>query len=55
VQLTIEPGAGEVSESHGTLFKNRPGEATVGEVTVSFAQRLAPPILLDAWRNLRKH
>ena len=46
--------AGEVSQSHGTLFKNRPGEATVGEVAVSFAHRIVPPILLDAWRNLRK-
>ena len=46
--------AGEVSQSHGTLFKNRPGEATVGEVTVSFAHRIVPPIVLDAWRNLRR-
>jgi Rps23 Pro-64 3,4-dihydroxylase Tpa1-like proline 4-hydroxylase len=46
---------GEVSQSHGTLFKNRPGEATVGEVTVSFAHRIVPPIVLDAWRNLRRH
>lgn len=46
--------AGEVSESHGTLFKNRPGEATVGEVTVSFAHRIVPPIVLDAWRRMRK-
>ena len=45
--------AGEVSQSHGTLFKNRPGEATVGEVTTSFAHRLVPPILVDAWRNLK--
>jgi Rps23 Pro-64 3,4-dihydroxylase Tpa1-like proline 4-hydroxylase len=47
--------AGEVSQSHGTLFKNRPGEATVGEVTVSFAQRIVPPIVLDAWRNRKRH
>ena len=46
--------AGEVSQSHGTLFKNRPGEATVGEVTVSFAHRIVPPIVLDTWRNLRR-
>jgi Rps23 Pro-64 3,4-dihydroxylase Tpa1-like proline 4-hydroxylase len=47
--------AGEVSQSHGTLFKYRPGEATVGEVTTSFAHRIIPPIVLDAWRNLRRH
>jgi Rps23 Pro-64 3,4-dihydroxylase Tpa1-like proline 4-hydroxylase len=46
--------AGEVSESHGTLFKNRPGEATVGEVTTSLVHRIIPPIVLDAWRNLRR-
>jgi hypothetical protein len=46
--------AGEVSQSHGTLFKNRPGEATVGEVTVSLAHRMIPPIVLDAWRNRRR-
>jgi Rps23 Pro-64 3,4-dihydroxylase Tpa1-like proline 4-hydroxylase len=46
--------AGEVSQSHGTLFKNRPGEATVGEKTVSFAHRIVPPIVLDAWRNLKR-
>ena len=46
--------AGEVSQSHGTLFKNRPGEATVGEVTKSFAHRIVPPILLDAWQSLKK-
>ena len=44
----------EVSESHGTLFKNRPGEATAGEITTSLTQKLMPPILLDAWRGLRK-
>jgi Rps23 Pro-64 3,4-dihydroxylase Tpa1-like proline 4-hydroxylase len=47
--------AGEVSHSHGTLFKNRPGEATVGEMTVSFAHRIVPPFVLDAWHNLKKH
>jgi Rps23 Pro-64 3,4-dihydroxylase Tpa1-like proline 4-hydroxylase len=46
--------AGEVSQSHGTLFKNRPGEATVGEVTVSFAHRIVPPIVIDAWRKVRR-
>lgn len=46
--------AGEVSQAHGTVFKNRPGEGTVGEVTVSFAHRIVPPIVLDAWRNLRR-
>ena len=46
--------AGEVSQSHGTLFKNRPGEATVGEVTMSLAHRIVPPIVLDAWNNLKK-
>jgi len=46
--------AGEVSQSHGTLFKNRPGEATVGEVTVSFAHRIVPPIVLDLWRSLKR-
>jgi Rps23 Pro-64 3,4-dihydroxylase Tpa1-like proline 4-hydroxylase len=45
---------GEVSQSHGTLFKNRPGEATVGEVTTSFVHRIVPPIVIDAWRSLRK-
>jgi hypothetical protein len=44
----------EVSGSHGTLFKNRPGEATAGEITTSLTQKLMPPILLDAWRGLRK-
>jgi hypothetical protein len=43
-----------VSGSHGTLFKNRPGEATAGEITTSLTQKLMPPILLDAWRGLRK-
>jgi len=47
--------AGEVSQSHGTLFKYRPGEATVGSVTTSFAHRIIPPIVVDAWRNLRRH
>jgi Rps23 Pro-64 3,4-dihydroxylase Tpa1-like proline 4-hydroxylase len=47
--------ATEVSQSHGTLFKNRPGEATVGELTTSFAHRIIPPIVVDAWRNLRRH
>jgi Rps23 Pro-64 3,4-dihydroxylase Tpa1-like proline 4-hydroxylase len=46
--------AEEVSGSHGTLFKNRPGEATAGEVTTSVAHKLVPPIVLDAWRRLRK-
>ena len=45
---------GEVSQSHGTLFKNRPGEATVGEVTMSFAHKIVPPIVFDAWHNLKK-
>lgn len=47
--------AGEVSQSHGTLFKNRPGEATAGEMTSSFAHRIVASIVLDAWRNLRSH
>jgi Rps23 Pro-64 3,4-dihydroxylase Tpa1-like proline 4-hydroxylase len=46
--------AEEVSGSHGTLFKNRPGEATVGEVTTSWVHKLVPPIVLDAWRSLKK-
>src|SRR5271155_4790635 len=46
--------ADEVSGSHGTLFKNRPGEATAGEVTTSLVHKLVPPIVLDAWRRLRK-
>jgi Rps23 Pro-64 3,4-dihydroxylase Tpa1-like proline 4-hydroxylase len=46
--------AGEVSGSHGTLFKNRPGEATAGEVTTSVMHKFVPPIVLDAWRRLRK-
>jgi Rps23 Pro-64 3,4-dihydroxylase Tpa1-like proline 4-hydroxylase len=45
---------GEVSDSHGTLFKNRPGEATVSESAASFAQRMIPPVVLDAWRKRRK-
>jgi Rps23 Pro-64 3,4-dihydroxylase Tpa1-like proline 4-hydroxylase len=46
--------ATDVSVSHGTLFKNRPGEATAGEITTSLAQKLMPPIILDVWRGLRK-
>jgi Rps23 Pro-64 3,4-dihydroxylase Tpa1-like proline 4-hydroxylase len=46
--------AEEVSGSHGTLFKNRPGEATAGEVTTSLVHKFVPPIVLDAWRRLRK-
>ncbi len=46
--------AGEVSQSHGTQLKNRPGEATVGEMTVSLAHRIVPPIVVDAWHNLRR-
>ena len=38
----------------GEGFTNRPGEATVGEVNVSFAHRIVPPIVLDAWRNRRR-
>jgi Rps23 Pro-64 3,4-dihydroxylase Tpa1-like proline 4-hydroxylase len=46
--------ADEVSGSHGTLFKNRPGEATAAEVTTSVVHKFVPPIVLDAWRHLRK-
>lgn len=46
--------AGEVSQSHGTLFRHRPGEATVGEMTTSLSHRIVPPILMDAWRSLRR-
>ncbi len=45
--------AGEVSSSHGTLFKNRPGEATAAEIRTSFAKSLVPPLLLDVWRGLK--
>jgi Rps23 Pro-64 3,4-dihydroxylase Tpa1-like proline 4-hydroxylase len=45
---------GEVSVSHGTLFKNRPGEATAAEVRTSFAQSLIPPVMLDLWRSLKQ-
>jgi Rps23 Pro-64 3,4-dihydroxylase Tpa1-like proline 4-hydroxylase len=46
--------AGEVTQSHGTLFKSRPGEATVGEVTASLVHRVVPPIVIDAWHYLRR-
>ncbi len=44
---------GEVSVSHGTLFKNRPGEATAAERRTTFAQSLVPPIMLNIWRSLK--
>ena len=43
----------EVSASHGTLFKNRPGEASAAEIRTAFAKSLIPPIMLDFWRNLK--
>jgi hypothetical protein len=46
--------AGEVSESHGTLFKNRPGEATAGEVATSLAHQWIPPIVINAWKSLKR-
>jgi Rps23 Pro-64 3,4-dihydroxylase Tpa1-like proline 4-hydroxylase len=45
--------AEEASESHGTLFQNRPGEATAGEIATSFVRSLMPPIVMDTWRSLR--
>jgi Rps23 Pro-64 3,4-dihydroxylase Tpa1-like proline 4-hydroxylase len=45
---------GEVSESHGTLFKNRPGETTAAEMTSSLVHRLMPPVVVDAWRKLKR-
>jgi Rps23 Pro-64 3,4-dihydroxylase Tpa1-like proline 4-hydroxylase len=47
--------ADEVSESHGTLFKSRPGEATASDVTTSLAKKVVPPVLIDLWRGLKKH
>jgi Rps23 Pro-64 3,4-dihydroxylase Tpa1-like proline 4-hydroxylase len=47
--------ANEVSELHGTLFRNRPGEGTAGEVATSLVQRLVPPIMLEVWRSLSKN
>lgn len=44
---------GEVSTSHGTLFRNRPGEATAAEKRTTFAKSLVPPIMLDIWRSLK--
>jgi Rps23 Pro-64 3,4-dihydroxylase Tpa1-like proline 4-hydroxylase len=44
----------EVSESHGTLFRNRPGEATAGEMATSLAHKLVPPVLVDAWRAVKR-
>lgn len=44
----------DVSVSHGTLFKNRPGEATAGELVTSLTQKLIPPIILDVWRNVKR-
>jgi Rps23 Pro-64 3,4-dihydroxylase Tpa1-like proline 4-hydroxylase len=44
----------EVAESHGTLFRNRPGEATAGEKRRDLITQLTPPILLDLYRGLKK-
>ena len=46
--------AEEVSEGHGTLFRNRPGEATAGEARAALLSRLVPPIVMDMYRNLRR-
>jgi hypothetical protein len=46
--------ASELSgELHGTLFRARPGETVRTDQTRRFLKRLAPPILLDAWRALK--
>jgi Rps23 Pro-64 3,4-dihydroxylase Tpa1-like proline 4-hydroxylase len=44
----------EVSESHGTLFRNRPGEATAGEVANSLTKKLVPPLFFDIYRYLKR-
>ena len=46
--------AGEVSMTHGTLFQNRPGEATAAEVRMTLAKKLLPPVMLDLWRGLKQ-
>ena len=46
--------AEEVSDSHGTLFRNRPGEATSGEKRKDLITQLTPPILLELYRGLKK-
>jgi len=46
--------AEELAGEHGTLFRNRPGEATAAEVRTDLITRLTPPILLDFYRGLKK-
>lgn len=46
--------AEEVSEDHGTIFRNRPGEATAGEISKDLITRLTPPILLDLYRGMKR-
>lgn len=46
--------AGEVSESHETLFENRPGEATAGELATSLTHQWIPPVLVNAWSSLKR-
>lgn len=46
--------AHEVSGNHGTLFRNRPGEATAGEVRKGLLTQLAPPLLVDLYRSLKR-
>jgi Rps23 Pro-64 3,4-dihydroxylase Tpa1-like proline 4-hydroxylase len=44
---------GEVSATHATLFRNRPGDATAAEMRTAFAKGLVPPLMLDLWRSLK--
>ena len=45
--------AEELSVEHGTLFKNRPGEATAGEIRRAFLDQITPPILFDLYRSFK--
>jgi len=44
----------EVSSSHGTLFRKRPGEGTAKEVSKDLVRDLFPPILWNAMKEVRK-
>ena len=46
--------AEELSGEHGTLFRNRPGEAMAAEIRDGLITRLTPPILLDLYRGLKR-
>jgi Rps23 Pro-64 3,4-dihydroxylase Tpa1-like proline 4-hydroxylase len=45
--------AEELAEEHGTLFRNRPGEATAAEIRKDFIYKITPPILIDFVKSLK--